>query len=283
MRTQGRSRGVGARALLHGRRLGTLALVALSLSLASCDPNLTPRSTVPDDARLSCLPVLDGHIRSWELPGVPGASGRYAVGSGPVDYAGTIDAAGRRSWDWQALPKGATTETLTVLNPSDQWFGAHFPGAHVAVPLDDATVAVYRQDDDALWLLGVASTVAQPPGGQTLLVYDAPAALLRFPLHVGAAWTSTGVVTGGTLLGLPYHGTDTYDVRVDGSGTLRLSWLDAGPTLRVTTRVTVALKGVAPIVRHQVSFFFPCLGELARATSDHDDWSQVVTARQLVP
>jgi len=128
----------------------------------------------------------------------------------------------------------------------------------------------------------VASAADSPPEGQTLLVYDAPVALLRFPLAPGLAWTEIGRISRGTLLGLPYVGTDGYDLAVDGSGRLVLPDLEVTQALRVRTRVTVAPALGAAVTRRQTAFLFECLGEVARATSrDGETEDDFATAAEL--
>jgi hypothetical protein len=125
------------------------------------------------------------------------------------------------------------------------------------------SLAIYAQDDDALRLLGIASATPD----QTLLAYDPPVALHRFPLADGDAWTESGQV-GGTLNGLPYRSEDTYEIEVDGTGALALPHLAFTQAHRVRTLVTIVpAAGGVTVTRRQVSFLFECFGEVARATS----------------
>ena len=65
--------------------------------------------------------------------------------------------------------------------------------------------------------------------------------------------------------------SDTYEVVVDATGQLELPQLTFEQAHRVRTRVTVAPSVGAPQVQHQVSYFFECFGEVARATSELDE------------
>jgi len=101
-----------------------------------------------------------------------------------------------------------------------------------------------------------------------LLPYTDPVALYKFPLQVGASWTSHGTVTNGTFDGAPYSGYDTYDVSVDGMGSLVLT--DMGLSTRCcasATNVTIQPAFGYTSTRKLAGFFFECFGEVARATS----------------
>jgi hypothetical protein len=263
-----------------------LALVAVAVG--GCGSNLTHPAGAAPDAGLSCLPNLDGHIDSSELRASIGTAAHYLVSTEtPVSLGGSVDASGRRRWDLSAPQNGERAVTLTGIALAGAWFADTFPTAELAVPLDaDATLyGVYRQDDQALWLLGIASADPSPPEGKTLLVYDTPIAALRFPLADGMAWSSSGQITGGTLRGGPYAGRDTYDLRVDGAGEVDVPEFTVTQALRVRATVTVAPAAGNPVVHKQTSFFFECFGEVARATSHdgetQDDFTTAAELRRL--
>jgi hypothetical protein len=190
------------------------------------------------------------------------------------------------AWDF-TQPGGDPLAVLSAAPLAGKWYASSFPSGQLAVPLDAAgsLEGIYAEDDESFRLLGVASAQQSPPEGQTLLPYDAPVALYRFPLAPGAAWTEHGVISRGTLRGLPYVGTDTYDIHVDTDGTLALPDVEITQALLVRTTVTVAPSVGAPIVRRQASFLFECLGEVARATSadgeTQDDFTTAVEIRRL--
>ena len=134
-------------------------------------------------------------------------------------------------------------------------------------------------------LLGLASAQPDPPAGRTLLVYDAPVELLRYPIEPGTTFTAQGTITDGTFRGIPYAATDTYEVQVDAIGELRLPSLTFTQAHRVRTTLTVEpALGEATSVR-QVSYFFECFGEVARATSHPDepdpDFGEAAEIRRL--
>lgn len=260
------------------RNLGVAGVV---LGASACVDNLTPAPLAAYDAGGpsvgSCVPNLDGRIDAHELQaaiGIPAGFRVSAKGAArKVDIAGGIDSQGHRTWDWSASAASDQQAAFTAVLPAKRWYAQQFATGQFAVAMDagGAVEAVYRQDQEALWLLGIASTDPAPASGKTLLVYTQPVALYRFPLQAGGQWTSVGKIQGGVLYGLPYAGTDTYVTQVDGAGVLELPDLTLTQAHRVRTAVTVV-----PIVgkatsRKQVSFLFECLGEVARATSQPDE------------
>ena len=275
---------------------GPLPIFAVLATLAAaCSDNQTfPDPRPPYEAGpmpLSCLPNLDGRIDSRELEAAVGVPATWLV-SPPgaersVDLEGVVDAAGHRFWDWSLDLAEDRAAVLEAARPGDSWFVDQFPGAELVAPLDAAgtTLSVFSQDAQALWLHGVASTAPDPPEGPTLLRYDEPIALVRFPLERGASWTSTARVVRGTLYGLPFAGDDTYEVAVDATGRLELPHftLTQAHRMRVTRTVRPAIGPTT--VQRQVSFLFECLGEVARATSrpnePADDFTSAVEVRRL--
>ena len=112
-------------------------------------------------------------------------------------------------------------------------------------------------------LLGFASEAP----GETLLVYDAPVATLRFPLRVGDGWVTGGKITGGKLGGKPFAGSDTYRVAVEARGAAVLPYLRFTNTLRVRVDLTQTVPGGQSLRRVQHLFFHECYGELGRMVS----------------
>jgi hypothetical protein len=251
-----------------------IGIVLVLWALGGCTDNLTPPGQYgDDDAVLECLPDLDGVITAAELPVALGVTGDYWV-SPPgrqVDLAGTVDEGGLRVWDFASEAADDQRVAFGAEPLDGRWYAGSFPGG-AFVLADGEIESVYHRDDQGLWLHGLASREQDPAGGQTLLVYQAPVALLRFPLAVGDAWSESGVVSGGVLDGLPYNGTDTYTIEADGSGELRVPYVTFEQALRVRTHVEVApAAGGVTTTQRQVSFLFECFGEVARATSRADE------------
>jgi hypothetical protein len=272
-----------------------LALLLAAATGGACGDNQTHPAhdtyTPGTPAPLPCLPNLDGQIDASEMKPVIGPVASYLVPPAGtermVDVAGTTDVAGAHVWDWSTDLADDQILHVQASTLDGKWYAAAMSGGQFTTPFDAAgtTDAVYTIDDQALWLVGLASTEEQPATGQTLLRYGSPIAVLRFPIAPGAHWTSTGVVQGGMLRGLPYAGRDTYDVSADAMGLLELPDLSFTQAHRVRTQVSVEPAVGVPVSTRQVSFLFECFGEVARATSrpeePNDDFTTAAEVRRL--
>jgi hypothetical protein len=204
-----------------------------------------------------------------------------------VDLVGTVDSQGHRVWDFGSDYADDQVATITATGISGKWYATSFPSATFVAPFDagDTLEAVYAYNTTAIVLLGLASRDPDGPGGKTLVSYAPPIALYQFPLHVGQSYSTSGTITNGTLRGLPYAGTDTYDIAVDASGQLTLEAYTFSQVLRVRTTATVAPSAGQSITTRQTSFFFECFGEVARATSEpgetNDDFTTAAELRRL--
>ncbi len=244
--------------------------LVLTLALAGCGSNLTP---VPDHTPvvLDCLPNLDERIDIGELPLPSDAKGSYWVSiDAPVDLAGVASGSSRR-WDWSTVATSDQLVDVEATGLAGAWYAPMFPSGELVAPIDlsHTVVGVLARDAQALTLLGIASVTADPPEGQTLVVYDAPIPLYEFPITVGAHWSATGVISHGhgTIDGLPFIGENRYDVAVSALGELDLPALTITQAFRLDTAVTVAPSSGPSVSRRTTSFVFECLGEVARATS----------------
>jgi hypothetical protein len=275
-------------------RRTAFALIAAGLVLAACADNKTPPPRQGYDAgglpQLRCAPNLDGKIEAKELEPATGVAVKFLVsppGKGrTVDLVGA-DRGGKFVWDLGADYADDQLATIQAGEMSEKWYLAAFPSATFAAPIDVAgnLEGAYAYSQGGILLLGLASRDPDGPGGKTLLVYDPPIAIYRFPLEVGKSWISTGTVTNGTLRGQPYAGKDTYEVKVDGQGEAILPDYTFSQVLRVRTTVTVSPSAGAPLVRRQTSFLYECFGEVARATSQdgetNDDFTNAAELRRL--
>jgi hypothetical protein len=265
--------------------LHLLSVVAVGCDANATHPGVQPYATNPRFQQAVCAPDGDGSITAAELKPMIGAVARYRLGRNrAIDLAGQPSPDGSRRWDWLAANPQDEGLGVTAAKLDQQWYAAQFPGGQFTVPFDAAGEfdAVYAHDAAALWLLGLASREEHPQGGQTRMRYETPVAVFQFPLQVGAAWTSVGVVKQGVLRGLPYVGQDTYAVTVDASGTVLLPDLTVSGVLRVRTKLTTVPIAGPTLVQHQMSLVYPCLGEVARAVAPMgQDVADFATATEL--
>lgn len=287
----------GIRAESIGRGRAVAVTLACAFSLLGCGENQTHPTPEHDpysdagDTPLSCVPNLDGRIDVAEMKAMLDVPVSLLVSPAgetrPVDVAGTIDEAGKRTWDWSADVASDRKVELVATALAGKWYESSFPGGQFVTAMDASGTneGIYAEDDRAFWLLGLASAEKDPPGGRTLLVYEAPVALYRFPLTVGASWVSTGEVKGGTIKGLPYAGKDIYEVKDDGTGRLLLHDVTFAQAHRIRTKVTLQPATGQTVVTRQVSLVFECFGEVARATAQtnepKEDFTTAAEVRRL--
>lgn len=271
-------------------------LAALSLAaLAGCGENLT---MIPDggtdgagggQSELTCVPTLDGTITAAQLQPALDMPVTYLV-SAPgmtetVNLAGSTGSDGQLVWDFSESYATDQAFTIAASSVSGKWYQGSFPAGQWVAPIDaeDTLEGVYSYDTEGIYLLGLASTEQSPSTGQTLVVYDAPVAIYRLPLVAGASWTSVGTTSGATISGLPFTGTDTYQVIDDAVGEMDLHDLVFTQAHRVRTTVTQAAAGSnQSLVTRQVSFMFQCFGEIVRVTSlPNETQENFTTAAQV--
>ncbi|MDB4943320.1 MAG: hypothetical protein JWP97_2854 [Labilithrix sp.] len=277
----------------------SLAILVSAGALASaCSANETPPPQHADydggvGTALPCVPNLDGKIDSTELVPQIGVPASYLVSpSGKerqVDVLGQTSSEGKRTWSFGVDYADDQVAKVTAQSLTGKWYAESFTGlaSPVVVALDvgGRTEGVYTQDPTGFYLHGVASVTPDAPEGKTLLVYETPVQLYRFPLENGAAWTSYGEVKNGTFRGLPFADKEQYDVKVDGSGEMSLPDFVLTQVLRVRTTVTISPSAGAVTTQRQVGWLFECLGEVARATSrtgeTNDDFTTASELRRL--
>ncbi len=261
----------------------TFAAIALvGFGTFACSDNLTEppeRGTYQgaEPPQLDCVPNLDGQITADELQAALDVPVRYRINPAgttrPVDVAGATDEAGIRVWDWSTDNQDDLELELQANSPADRWFAPEFPGATFVSALDAAgtLIGVYSEDSAGVYLHGYASPNEEPANQKTLVVYDQPVAVYRFPLEVGASWVDVAEVRNATVAGLPYAGRDTYEISIDEIGEVWLPDVQFTDALRVRTDITVSPAVGEAVSRKQVAFVFECFGEVARATSQNNE------------
>jgi hypothetical protein len=253
-----------------------IPLVLALLAPLGCSDNRTPYG--PDAGEggdvFACLPDLDGVLTREEMPTVLG---------NPVSFLIANDVQvnlGGEEWQLRGQLPGEIKQELVALPLAGYWFESDFPGDSIVVALDSSrqSFGILQDRDAAISLIGIASSLAD----HTLLHYQDPIDLYRFPLQVGKSWTASSAVTG-TFEAVPYNGSDTYEVSVDGAGIASLPHLRFSAAMRVRTQVTSdsGAAGVV-VVRQQTSLVSECFGEIARALSNDDETNRdFTTAREL--
>ncbi len=242
-------------------------------------------STTTSVGEADCMPPNgDGIIERDELFFEPGLQVNYlAAQAVTFDTAGaTID--GETVWDMSVEFPGDQTSSGEFLSIEGQWFEPSFPGATYATRLTDGDdlLGVFEATQSALTLRGVVS----PVGGaqRTELVYDPPVTVLSFPLVQGKTWESDANVTG-VALGIPTFYSESYENRIDASGTLRTSFGDYA-VLRVGVVLTRTF-GIVPTVVRTFAFVSECVGTVGSVRSndneDAPEFTQVAEVRRIDP
>ena len=264
----------------HHRALGAaLVLIPCLCGCPGPNPILADGGDLQRTAdALACQPNNDGIIALSELAFAPGLAASYRVNPPgtlvDVDVAGTL-VDGKLQWDFTSVASSSVVTIPVEAVTSGLWYAKHFPTASFAVGSDASgeTLQIFRLEGSSLLLLGIASR--RPDW--TLLVYDQPVTSLRFPLEVGAVVSSKASANNGKLNGLPVATEDTYEVRVDAVGNVRLPFLTLQNSLRVLVSVTSRAVGGASATTRQAQWFHECYGEVARAISQRDESSAVFT------
>ncbi len=233
-----------------------------------------PDESTGDDAAPSCIPNHDWVVERSEMPLRPGLRATFAVGlDAEVDTTGQ-DTGGVRRWNFIGPYPNDHLILGQLVDPSGSWYAAEFPGASYVSRLSDreTLLGVFRITADGLDLLGVVSP--EDGFGKTLLKYDPPAAVLRFPLEQGATWSSDSTVTG-TAQGVYTIYRESYDSVVDAGGEVETPY-GTFPALRVRVKMTRVV-GAIPTVIRSFAFVAECFGTVVKIDSENNETRQEFT------
>lgn len=213
------------------------------------------------DSGAGCRANNDGIITAAESPVVLGASLLFrvnAAGSEPsVDLAGEM-VDGVLTWHFDRELAGDRVIEDVIHAVASTRVADEFPDATYAstVPGYETAVGIYRVADEAVSLVGLASL----EDDSTLVTYDPPVDVVRFPLEVGATWTTETSATG-LVENIAFNATETYTVTVDAAGQVVVP---AGtyPVLRVRTELD---RSGGPLSDQRVSYAWvaECWGRVA--------------------
>ena len=269
--------------------------VALATLVGGCGESV-PGGGDEEPPLTECVANLDGQIDADELPMVPGIEVRYTRNSEPVDVDldGMDDGTGGVLWDFSDGPTDVGA-TLELLAPDEAPHAELFPEMTYAAPLlveSPELLGYFHRGTsadgvDVLAMLGMATTDDVPPASRTVVVYDTPLVLYRFPLALADTWEQTVTYRDATTLGLPNQGVEHYTFVVDAAGTARLpGGIEVSDVLRVrveTEQILAVQVGEPAYETHQMLWIRPCFGELARAVSSEPDFAPVEEFRRYYP
>ena len=255
----------------------TALLTLFSAQAMACSPGNPEIVETGDDSEwiYDCQGDNDGVIQADELPWATGVAVPYLANAAgttvAVQPAGQL-IQGTTTWDFTQAP-GPLAVALDLVDPADRWFGEHFPDASYAAPLfahDLDVLAVFATYEDRFEMLGLASREEQPAQGQTLLIYDEPVEVYRFPLELGSSWTVSASFRDATLYGITNAGTEEYSFEVDTQGAVLLPGFTMENSLRIRVDVSqtfAVTSGDNPLLSVRHLYVRECFGELARITS----------------
>ncbi len=231
-------------------------------------------AVVPD-----CQSDRDDQIDRFEVPTKPGITARFArndLGE-MVELAMGADDDGRDFGD-AATDIGAT---MRLVEPAELGLDEAFPqarfaqGASVAHPDLYGMYRVEPAEDESygeLMLLGYATGPGTPKSSATLLRYDTPVVVERWPMQLGDTWGGEHTFRDALLGGALQAGVEDYFFEVDAAGSVLLpGGIEMKSTLRVRSTVvrTLALtRDVHDSATTTLRWLQACYGEVARSTTD---------------
>jgi len=240
-----------------------------------------------DSSLPGCVPNKDGTITRDEVPIAAGLHATYKIGTSEnVSTAGTTGAGGKRVWDFSAALASDQSVIVETQALTGKWYETKFAGATYASKLSVSKdlLGVFETSPGALLLRGVVSPTESASG--TSLTYTPAVSVLKFPLTMGAAWT-TDATASGTAAGVDlafFPTTEKYESKVDAEGELKTP-LGTFNVLRVaivlTRKVTTGVV-VTPTVVRSFAFVTECYGTVATVTSaDNEANAEFTSASEI--
>jgi hypothetical protein len=222
----------------------------------------------------SCVPNHDGLVEKSELPLVFDVTSRF-IASGseavpvPVDLVGEALANDRTQWTFDSTFAGDRNVEIQVKDPTTNWAASDFPSAEYIAPLDpdETHWGFYERTDDALLLLGLASTEVD----RNRITYDPPLVALPYPVQLGHSQSQTISADGIFEYNPYYSSSDTYQLDVDGTGEI-ITPAGTYSVLRVRIQQTIRVPILVwPFVLEEkqiiAAFVTECLGAVVHVRS----------------
>ncbi len=251
---------------------------------------------------MTCKPNYDGLIERHEMPFAAGYEAAFRVTTGIEGWSPEPSCDGAVcAWDLVDLPGESEDVLSATLDPAGWWFSDEpaFATATWVAEMGEldlslgflslcqqTQVGIFEASDDAMLLLGLAS---EDESGDTLMVYDPPLELLRFPLEEGSSWTMDSTASGplcGSLF--PFHVDQTITAEAQGRGEVTTPYGTWAEGLRVRTLLERhAGIGVLPTSVRSDMILAECFTSIATMTADPGadtlDAESLSEVRRLVP
>lgn len=249
---------------------------------------------------VSCLPNGDGTIVADEIPLGPNYTAMFRISENVSPFASAPDC-GSGSCEWDLLDVGGTTrdEPSNTEPIADKWYAqaegfesatyvsrmADFRLGFAGIAVCEQTqYGVFQVTPEALLLLGL---VSEYEAEGTLLIYDPPVPLMKYPLAVGASWRVDTTASGPLCNSLfDYRIAQTYDSTVDQIGTVKTPYGDFDNVLRINTLVERHIgAGVTPTEARTHTFVAECFTTVAVVVSPEwvtsPDFDEAAEVRRL--
>jgi len=255
---------------------------------AGADGALASDASTADVVVPGCTPNKDGVIVREEVPIAAGLHAKFRVAKDEdISTAGTPAAGGKRVWDFTGALASDVNVLVETLPLTGKWYAGKFPGASYATKLQEGSnlLGVFETSPGALLLRGVVSP--DDDLYKTELTNTPAVQALKFPVQLGAEWTTTtdvsGVAQGVTLFGT-YR--EVYESKVDAAGQLKTP-LGTFDVLRVRTKLVRTVGILAPVTIRSFAFVTECYGTIATVTSAqgeaNEEFTRAAEMRRIAP